>query len=77
MTAGIGYQAGEADSQAGLCTLMRQLVFQARVSQANWSMVSVNQRLPLIRRFRELLAEQAPSLCKLASELKIARPAKS
>ncbi len=69
MTAGIGYQAGEADSQAGLCTLMRQLVFQARVSQANWSMVSVNQRLPLIRRFRELLAEQAPSLCKLASRI--------
>jgi len=67
MPAGAGYDARGEDSRTVLATLVSQLLIPARAAQARWSIVGIPRRLSFIRRFRELLADRARSLCEMMS----------
>ncbi|HEY6841699.1 MAG TPA: aldehyde dehydrogenase family protein [Chthoniobacterales bacterium] len=69
MPIGTGYDARADDSRTTGELPVNQLLIQARTAQAKWALVPTEKRIYLVRRFRELLAECAPALCKMTSRM--------
>jgi acyl-CoA reductase-like NAD-dependent aldehyde dehydrogenase len=69
MPIGTGYDARADDSRTTDELPVNQLLVQARTAQAKWALVPTEKRINLVRRFRELLAECAPALCKMTSRM--------
>jgi len=66
---GAGYDGRGDDSRMVLATLVTQHLIRARAAQAKWSIAAISKRLNVTRKFRELLAENAQSLCEMASRI--------
>jgi acyl-CoA reductase-like NAD-dependent aldehyde dehydrogenase len=69
MPTGAGYDARVDDSRMVSGALVDQLLVQARTAQAKWAFVPIERRINLVRKFRELLAEGAPALCRMTSQM--------
>ncbi len=67
MPVGTGYETPGDENQIVLAILISQLLSRAHTSQAEWSMTDLPKRLELVRKFRELLAVGAQSLCETAA----------
>jgi acyl-CoA reductase-like NAD-dependent aldehyde dehydrogenase len=74
MPVGTGYDGQGQKNRTVPATLVRQLVI-ARAAQAQWSTVTIRERLTIVRAFRQLLADRAPSLCAMLARLQF-RPEK-
>lgn len=64
MPVGSAYETRGDENQTVLAILISQLLSRARTSQAEWSVTDLPKRLLLVRKFRELLAAGAQSLCE-------------
>ncbi len=69
MPTGAGYDARRDDRRTLLATLARERLLRVRAAQSQWSVVAISKRLSCVRRFRQLLADGAQSLCEMASRI--------
>ncbi|MEY2615350.1 MAG: hypothetical protein QOH78_1123, partial [Verrucomicrobiota bacterium] len=69
MPIGTGYDARADDGRTIVELPVNQLLVQAHTAQVKWALVPTEKRINLVRRFRELLADCAPALCKITSRM--------
>ena len=69
MPTGAGYDARRDESRKFLAALVSERLSQVRAAQGQWSVVAISKRLSCVRKFRQLLADGAQSLCEMASRI--------
>jgi acyl-CoA reductase-like NAD-dependent aldehyde dehydrogenase len=69
MPTGTGYDARRDDSRLFLAALADERLVQVRAAQGQWSAVAISKRLSCVRKFRQLLADDAQTLCEMASRI--------